>query len=202
MPVRRVLFLAAAALLLPGCIAFSNLSPSDTKVSNFEAIVVMGVDPRYRVGIGKGTSSGDGLWTYEASVLDANVFPEDGYVVLKLPARNGGESYGLVQILPGGIGGAVPRYSPCGGRTVPVFEAPPGDVVYVGDLRFTDAGGALQMGYDHNFPKAVDVLRKTYPALVEQIRAADITFPRTSNMPCRSQSTSVPMIITVPAPRR
>ena len=62
----------------------------------------------------------------------ANVWPEKGFIVLKLKPRMDGKNYGIGQLLPGGICGK--RFVVEKGTLVPTFEIPPGQVVYVGTI--------------------------------------------------------------------
>jgi len=116
-----------------GCaIKFSNL---DTGIqydpSEAESIVVLGVEPRVRVSIFTGKTE-NGLWDCKSAFNVANVWPEKGFIVLKLKPRTDGKNYGIGQLLPAGIGGK--SFVVKKGTLIPTFEVPPGQVVYVGTI--------------------------------------------------------------------
>ena len=131
--------------LLGGCgIQFSNLD-SSAKVApgGGEAIVVLAVTPRSRVSLFEGESQGP-EWTCKSLFNIANVFPESGFIVLKLKPRTGNKNYGIGQVLPDGIGGEsfIVRRD----VGVPVFHAPAGKVTFVGGIHLTRNGEHLRIG--------------------------------------------------------
>jgi hypothetical protein len=76
--------------LLFGCgIQFSNLDRSaKVDLGGGDAVVVLAVHPRSRVSLFEGESDGRD-WTCKSVSKTANVFPERGFVVLKLAPRTG-----------------------------------------------------------------------------------------------------------------
>jgi hypothetical protein len=173
----RALSRAGAALLLAavgGCgIQFSNLDRS-AKVTRQagEAIVVLAVQPRSRVSLFEGQSRG-GDWTCKSLFNIANVYPESGFIVLKLEPRTGDKNYGIGQVLPDGIGGdsfIVHR-----GAVVPSFHAPPGKVTFVRGIRLARDGRRMSVEPDESttVEDARRFLQSNYPALAGDVADDD-----------------------------
>lgn len=171
----------AAALLvlslLSGCgIQFSNLD-SSAKIDRGggEAVVVLAITPRSRVSLFEGESQGS-EWTCKSLFNIANVFPESGFIVLKLKPRTGNKNYGIGQVLPDGIGGEsfVVRRN----AMVPVFHAPPGKVTFVGGIQVTRAGERLRVVPDET-PTVEDVerhLKTSHPGLAGNATEEPLVF--------------------------
>jgi hypothetical protein len=165
--------------LLGGCgIQFSNLDRS-TKVDRGrgEAVVVLAVSPRARVSLFEGESRGPD-WTCKSLFNIANVFPESGFIVLKLQPRTGNKNYGIGQVLPDGIGGEsfIVRRS----AAVPVFQAPPGEVTFVGGFHLARAGEGMRIEPDEEttVEDAKRFLKTAYPALAGNVSYAPLAFMR------------------------
>jgi len=173
--------LAVSALvgLVSGCaIQFSNLDPA-AKISREQgdAVVVLAVKPRSRVSLFEGVGEG-GRWSCKSSFNIANVFPENGFVVLKLKPREGNMNYGIGQVLPDGIGGA--RFIVHGNAVVPVFHAPPGRVTFVGGIVLARHGGSLSIKPDEvtTVEEAEQFLRSSYPGLAGGVDNDPLVFLR------------------------
>jgi len=80
----------------------------------------------------KGRLEEDGTWKCTGIFNTANVWSDNGFIVLKLDPRVGSETYSIGQILPGGIGGR--SYVVRRGTSVPVFHANPGAITFVGAI--------------------------------------------------------------------
>ena len=160
---------AAAPLvlsLLSGCgIQFSNLD-SSAKVDrgSGEAVVVLAVTPRSRVSLFEGESQGP-EWTCKSLFNIANVFPESGFIVLKLKPRTGNKNYGIGQVLPDGIGGDA--FIVRRNASVPVFHAPAGRVTFVGGIHLTRNGERLRIAPDETttVEEVERHLKTSYPGL-------------------------------------
>jgi hypothetical protein len=127
---------------LAGCgTHFSNLEKNATLTpTSREGVVVMAVDPPVRLTLVRGESEG-GTWTTQGGWAAATVWPEQGFVVLKLEPRVGPRGYAIEKVLPVGIGG--PIYMANTGNAVAVFEAPAGQVTYVGALAMGQEGKSI-----------------------------------------------------------
>jgi hypothetical protein len=189
---------AALAVILSGCISFSGLDPkSDYSDVGDEAIIVLGVSPRYRVHISKGDRVAD-KWNRDQIMTKLNVFPEDGYVVAKLPARSGTSNYGVAGILPEGIGGKL--FMPCQGKRTLTFDAPRGKVVYVGEIKFVEDGSNFHYEVSSNFEAARAYLKARYPLLADKLVSGGFENPELANTRC-VRDAGPPIIIYLPVRR-
>jgi hypothetical protein len=164
--------------LVSGCgIQFSNLDRSAKVNRGGEAVVVLAVQPRSRVSLFEGESHGS-EWTCKSLFNIANVYPEGGFIVLKLEPRTGNKNYGIGQVLPDGIGGdsfIVRRDA-----AVPSFHAPLGSVTFVGGIRLEQYGRRMRLTPDES-ATVEDVerfLKATYPGLVGEVAADPLVFLR------------------------
>lgn len=184
------------AVLVAGCVTTSNLSPGDAvRVTPGESVVVIGVKKNYRIGIQKGNVEGES-WKYDQmSVLASNTFPDQGYIVQRLTPRAKGENYAIAQILPEGIGGFTPRFSPCNGQDVLTFEAPAGKVIYVGDVDYLRTGDLMSFAYSRDINSAKSHIEKNFPNLASKLEQTDAKIMQVSNMNCGPISITIPIII-------
>jgi hypothetical protein len=60
----------------------------------------MGVKPHYRVALSKGKVDGPKWLRDHSSVATTNTFPDDGCIVVKVPANASQESYGISRLFP------------------------------------------------------------------------------------------------------
>jgi hypothetical protein len=158
--------ICAVFALMAGCgIQFSNLDPA-TRMSGEEgdAVVVLAVRPRSRVSLFEGEGEGE-EWTCKSSFNIANVFPEGGFIVLKLKPRVGSKNYGIGQVLPDGIGGQ--RFIVRRDAMIPAFHAPAGKVTFVGGILLARRRGYVTVAPDEatTVEDAERFLRSTYPGL-------------------------------------
>lgn len=185
---------AVALILLSGCGAMSTLDPNEATISDKASIVILGVQPRFRIGV----SAGNGLtqtWR-PTSGFHANAFPEDGYLVLKLTPTKEGASYGVTQVLTKDFGLAIPpRYTACTGRATAAFEAPAGKVIYVGDLEYEVKGDSLRFSYGKSPERLREMLGKKYPALADKWESGEIYFPTVENLDCGPLHGTIPVFI-------
>jgi hypothetical protein len=165
--------------LLSGCgIQFSNLD-FDAKIDRArgEAVVVLAVKPHSRVSLFEGESNGT-EWTCKSLFNVANVFPDEGFIVLKLEPRTGNKNYGIGQILPDGIGGS--SFVVRRGAAVPAFHAAPGRVTFVGGVQLEQSGRHIRMAPDQatTVEEAERFLKLTRPGLVGDVAADPLVFLR------------------------
>jgi hypothetical protein len=191
----RLISFVTLALPLAGCISFSGLDPK-SNYSNIgeETIVVLGVSPRYRVHIFKGERVGQ-KWKRDPIMARLNTFPEEGYIVAKLPARTGDENYGVGGILPEGLGGKL--FAPCRGQKTMIFSASRGKVVYVGDIKFVNDGSKVRYETSSNFEAARSHLSTYYPLLADKLTDGGFEGAELAEGFCPGDPTT-PMIITIP----
>jgi hypothetical protein len=178
-----------------GCVSYSNLKGDTAADPNSQdAIVVMGLQPRYRVAIARGSINAEGR-VRVGGMATLNVFPEDGYVVGRVPAASSPDEYHLQLILPQGIGAFVPAYFPCGDERVLTFEAPPGKVLYVGDVEFSTVPGKLELRYRVDIDGAKIYVKEHYPRLVDRLEPAAVKFVPIVHLDCGPKHIVIPVTV-------
>lgn len=170
----RWIALAACICGLSACGVFpdrNNVTRDfDLSKDNSYGVVVMGVDPRYQVGVIAMDKVSD--WevkqTFSAN-LDFVIFPEQGYIVAKLKPLADNQRYVLFQIAPNGLGNGTGAgvYYPCTGDEALTFKVSPGEVTYLGDVSFSLGDQGLQAGYSKDPARARAFLASAYPHLVQ-----------------------------------
>ncbi|WP_147431337.1 hypothetical protein [Azonexus fungiphilus] len=180
-PIALLFFL----VLLSGCVTTSNLPKNEpAMVSPQETVFVIGVQPRYRVALAKGRVDGT-KWSRDSfSVATTNSFPDDGYIVVKVPSLSPPEWYGIAQILPEGIGVLAPRYMPCIGQGVVAFQAPSGKIVYVGDIEYKREGDKLKFNYAWRPEAAKKFVSSSYSALSDRLELSEGSIFTESSTTC------------------
>ncbi|WP_105254939.1 hypothetical protein [Pseudoalteromonas sp. T1lg75] len=183
---------AVIFLFISGCVSFSNLSPSGNyaDIKN-DSIIVLGVHPKYRLHIFKGENAGN-KWLRDTSSVTLNTYPEKGYIVAKLPNRVGGKSYGIGGILPSGIGGEL--FFPCEGSNTMVFDAPPGSVVYIGDIVLNADESSYKYEVSMDFTSAKQHIKTMYPLLADRLTSQNPMQKELANISCEIQPASAPDI--------
>ena len=184
------------ALATAACVTHGNV-PRGTSLSDLggDSVVVMGVTPRYRVEIGKSFAADDKLeisvWPPEA----LSSYPEGGYIVGRVSARTGRELHHLAAILPEGYGLFARQFMPCNGEETATFEAPPGKVIYVGDVTFSEVNEKLAVRYSSNPEAARQYLAEAYPELVTSFESQPFVLRTISNRGCDPTHITVPIYL-------
>jgi hypothetical protein len=187
-----VLLTACASLLLGGCVTFNNLDGNATlDEASDQTIVVLGVRPSYRVAIlGGEIVRGE---VKERGIAVVNSFPENGYIVVKVKSANAPDEYHISQVLPEGIGKG--GYSACNGDPVVTFSAPPGKVVYVGDINLNIASGRLSFGYRNDFDAANRFIEAHYPKLKGRLEPQKLALLPITGRGCAPMHITVPIMV-------
>jgi hypothetical protein len=190
---------AIPVLVLAGCISFSGLDPKSNYADlGGETILVLGVAPRYRVHVFKGERV-EQKWNRNSVTVALNTFPEDGYIVAKLPARVGAENYGIGGILPDGLGGQL--FAPCRGQKTMTFTAPSGKVVYVGDIALVNDGSKVRYETSSNFDAARAHLKARFPLLADKLTDGGFEGLELVAGACPREP-ATPIVITIPVRTR
>jgi hypothetical protein len=178
------LAVVVSTLLISGCVSFSGLDPP-SNYSNFgeESVIVLGISPRFRVHIFDGEKTGD-KWIRDVIIVKLNVFPEDGYIVAKVPPKSGTQNYGIGGLLPEGLGLSPRMFSPCQGQSTLTFDAPAGKVVYVGDIRFVDKGSSVMFESSYDMEAARAHMRKHFPLLADKLTPGIVESRVLANVQC------------------
>ena len=163
-------FLFSACSLLP---TTSNLD-KDYVAKSSDALIVIGVNERYRIMFSPGTYDSEISKIGQFLVAPLHLFPENGYIIAKLPPLNEGEAYAISQVMPRGI---LARYSVDGGVFVPCdnistlsFNTIKGQIIYLGDVIFNRKEGYLSMSFDSNVEKARQFLKTEYPSYTDKLK--------------------------------
>jgi len=185
-------------LALGGCGTLKNVDRnSDVRLSESEAILVLGVNPRYRVHLVHGSVTDD-VWRRPFNdVPEANLFPEDGYIVVKLKVQPAGERWAVPSVMPEGIGGGL--YVPCNDSMVPTFTLHGGTVNYVGGIDYQLTGKRLTFSVSSDEKAAREFIASHYPRFAA-LHVSTLTPLKVKTTVCDPKVITVP--IYLPAPRR
>jgi hypothetical protein len=177
----KLLSMAGLAAFLSGCATLTGLDPR-TDYANFgnDSIIVMGVSSQTQLHVFEGERE-NGKWHRKLIRADLVAYPQDGYIVARVPARAGTENYGIGAVVQDGPGGGLIEL--CRGARTPTFDAPGGKVVYVGDFRM-NPGRQYQTG--SNLMAARAHLKKRYPLIADKlIDAGGFDSLEINNVACR-----------------
>jgi hypothetical protein len=168
--------LLVVSVLLSACVNSANLAPNPpVSIAPNETIVILGVVPSYQVSFKLGRSEGVRWNQNYYSISATSNFPENGYIVVKVPSLSSAETYGLAQIQPRGFGGQ--RFIPCPGNNVLTFDAPAGKVIYIGDVYYDMdllTGKTLSYKYSSMPDKAKQFLAANHPDLATKMETFEI----------------------------
>jgi hypothetical protein len=103
-----------------------------------DAVVVFGFSARLNVWIYKGVDDGVNLHCNQAPADVRRARPEEGFIVMRLPARTGKEKYAIGAV---GTDMNIESYPVHANSHVWVFNAEPGKVTYLGALRVAWSDG-------------------------------------------------------------
>jgi hypothetical protein len=173
-------------LVLGGCITMKNVTPGTaTTLSKSEAIAVIGMHQRYRVHLQLGRVE-DTAWHMPALASPAaNLFPEHGYIVVKLPVPKAGERFSIPLVLPNGIGVGGRDHVPCPGTTAPSFTLEPGAVNYVGHISYDFSKDPVSYELSLEQEAAGKFLASTYPEFAKSVRVSPISSITVAGTDCR-----------------
>jgi hypothetical protein len=130
-----------------------------------ESIVVIGVSRVFKLNVASGVDDGT-TWHRHHYYGGASATPEDGFVVIKLKPRKGKKRYGIENVVLSdqpAISYEFPE------KTTAVFDAPPGQVTYIGGFTIDLASGGLRnvarLCEDPNItqPQAAAFMASHYP---------------------------------------
>jgi len=162
-------------LLLGGCAT----APLDSayRPSGDESIIVLGIEPQVKqLTITPGEIDNDS-WYFRAGFSNRpRISPREGFVVVSLEPRVGGESYGIYQILPTGLWGDNFVMKKGKGACVPTFEAHPGSITYVGTIFLDIQEHTIEATVISNFEAAKKHIEKFYPQFLDDLTEGRIQF--------------------------
>jgi hypothetical protein len=163
-----------------------NVAPgAAAKLSDSEAIAVIGMRQPYRVHLQLGRMQDD-VWHIPAfSSPEANLFPEHGYIVVKLPAPKATERFSIPMVLPEGIGLTSRSYIPCAGTTAPSFTLKAGAVNYVGHISYDLSRDTTAFELSLEEEAAAEFLAATYPELAKSVHLSPMAATEVAGTDCR-----------------
>jgi hypothetical protein len=203
MRLRKFLSLLLSASVA-ACGTAAKIAPSsEIIVRDDEAIVVMGVKQNYKIAITNGTVKNDVWHLDELATWSANVFPDNGYLVIRLKPRVAPEEYAVASIFPEGNGLLTPSYAPCAGSSVVSFQAAAGTVTYVGDIDYRIDGGRLRFEYSNDAERAQAYLKEKYSRLNIAFKAVNANIRPIARGLCgEANDARIPIVIPIRVPRR
>lgn len=180
-----------ALWFLAGCGTMANIAPGSTfSADDNSAVLVLGLTPRYRIHLLRGSIE-NGMWVRpNIDVPEINLFPENGYVILKVRPTTPTEPLGLSLIFPGnGI------YGPCQDSSSPIFIAKAGAVNYVGELSYSFDGSKLKFEHTLEEEKVRQFLRVSYPGFEERLVIQPLRHMKVKTSRCDPRTTTIPLYI-------
>jgi hypothetical protein len=177
---------------LTGCGISSNLKSDGraVRIAPNESVLLLGLDPNMRVHLLRGKSQ-YGFWNRpNIDVPEVNLFPEQGFVTVKVPATAADELLGVSLVFPGGR-----AYGPCDGDKTPVFALKGGAVTYVGNLSYSTSGGSLSFSDKVDESAARAFLGENHPALAAQMVTQPLKLMAVHSNLCSQGTAYIPIYI-------
>jgi hypothetical protein len=197
------LLLITLVAVLTGCAVGQKTmesDPADLGSLGDDAILVLKLQPHYRVHIISGTNVGDSWASDETPMTSAvviNTFPKNEFIVARVKGTRPDQVYGLTAVLPEGIGPAVPHFKACAGNVTPTFQAPPGKVTYVGRVLVSGKGNVVGDGPTEDFSRIKAQVSANFPAVASAMELKPLQMKRLSKALCNSPT----IVIPIPAVR-
>ena len=190
----RMLCICMVLPILSSCIAMSNLKSDDAVINSNEGIIILAVEPKIRVMFKRGKIENESfIHSYNVSA-SANVFPDDkGYIVLKLPALKDNQKYAITQLLPNGLLGKAMR--PCNGASTFAFNVIPGEIAYLGDIKYELTESEMHAHYSMDAERAIRYLKERYPDFSEKLVTKEADFINVKNLGCKIPGLIIPIYI-------
>jgi hypothetical protein len=193
------LLLLVSVVVLTGCAVGQTTmdrDPADLRSLGEDAILVLKLQPHYRVHIISGTKTNDGWASDEtpmSSAVAVNTFPRKQFIVARVKGTRSNQVYGLTAVLPEGIGAAVPHFKACAGNVTPIFEAPPGQVTYAGSVLVTGSGNTVHPGPAEELSRVKAQLAVEFPAVAAAMDFRPLQMTRLSKALCTSTKIVIPI---------
>lgn len=178
-----------ATLFISACGTSKNIQVgSNPELDADTGILVFGLSPNYRVHLTRGSTENN-TWNRPGfDVPEINLYPENGYIVVK--ARRTGESQAL------GVSLIFPEerpYGPCQGGDSPTFVIMPGVVNYAGDLNYVFDDAGLRFTHSLDEKKARAFLGENYPKFTDKLVIRPMTIMKTNSNLCTSKTITIQM---------
>jgi hypothetical protein len=160
--------LVLVSMCAVACAVTHNLSRREAiRPSPVKGILILGVNPKTQVQINVGTRVSGVTWRRDASPPEADLAPEDGYIVIDLDATDEFTEYGITLISPTD---SDYSYWACPRKRTVTFELPPNKASYVGDIDLELQHNAIGVKLSFDADRAKKFVEQRYPALVPDFR--------------------------------
>jgi hypothetical protein len=184
---------AAIAIILTlwGCGTTQNLQPgAPISIENGTSILVMGLSPKYRIHLIRGSLELDSWVRPKLDVPEINVFPDNGYLIIKAKPTATDQRMGIATIFPDGK-----VYGPCNNSIGPTFELKAGTVNYVGDLNYKFDGTNLTYSITVNEDAARKFVESNYPSVAGNFETHAMKTMRVKSNFCDPKTIIIPIYV-------
>lgn len=172
----KLLCLGLVVALCASCIEIGRADNDASLSSGDDSYFVFGVQPdTVSIAVFRGSIVGD---TFRQNpFLPANFYgvPQDGYIVSRAKA---GETLAIAFITVRASKDAIfaQNYIPCGSSRTVVFSVPPGKVIYLADIQYSNVNNQLAPTYRLNIDSAKAYLATHYPELADKVEVGHYDF--------------------------
>jgi hypothetical protein len=166
----RLTFVASlCSILASGCAIPNNLE-KDAKFNGMDpdAVIVFTAPSAMTIWLIEGIDDGIN-WSCDRNGAAYRVWPDGGFVVVKVSPRTGPRKYAIAEI-DTGPNGADPKLAD-EGTVIPTFNAPAGRVTLVGGITLSRQGDDVHLDRDASATRerAERYLARRYPNLTEPV---------------------------------
>jgi hypothetical protein len=165
----RLSLVALLVTLAGGCAITQNLEKDERfNGTAADAVLIFTAPSTATIWLRPGTDDGVN-WSCDVLRSGYRVYPDGGFVVVKVKPRTGNERYAIAELATG-PNGADPK-SALEGASIPTFNAPPGKVTLVGGITAVDQGDDVRLDQDESATRerAERYLARSYPNLIEPV---------------------------------
>ncbi len=185
----RILCVIAFSISTLTACTTENIRPGSAITLDGEsAALLIGFNPRYKVALLRGPVK-DNIWTRPAvDFPEAYVYPEDGYILVKLKPTSNTEKVGisLITFEQG-------NFIPCNDSNNPVFELKSGTINYAGELNFNTLTNSYSLSL--NEKNARNLIASKYPGGEQAIEVRPAQIMQTKSQACDPIRLVVPVYL-------
>jgi len=170
----------------------SNLDGDYTlKDTATRSVIVLGVQPDYRVIVSAGTIKNNAFQFDEFGTPAFSITPVGGYIVAVLGATTDGTRYAITQVTDASHGNHI--YTPCG-NTSPTFTVKPGVIAYLGSYYFQENPEGLSRAVSYDAESAKKYISEHY----RRLSGLPFTIEHASDMHVIGEPCGIPLFIFLP----
>ena len=165
-------------IVLSGCGISQNVKKGQNfEISPDEAIMVLGFDPEVRIHLVRGKLQGGVIDFPRLYTPEINIFPTNGYVIVKVKPTLYLKYLGIVSVFSG-----LKPFVPC--SEVPVIQLDPGVINYVGHLSVGfSSGGRVSLKHTQKNRETADYLKANYGVKGVKLIANPMRFMEGNGIP-------------------